>query len=102
MANAKKCKPASRKTGWTVARYLSDKNPEPVLLFRTFEKMVKACGSSKTEAHKSVVYWKGKRVFAAAFCTAKRLEIVIDLRRRAAHPTLRVAWNTTSGWSPIA
>ncbi len=98
MANAKakpvkKASPSSER--WTVARYLSDKKPGPVRLFRTFEKMVKACGSSKTEAHKSVVYWKDKRIFAGAFVTSKRLEIVIDLRRRVPHPTLRVAWNTT-------
>lgn len=88
-------KPVTAGNQWTVARYLSDKKPEPVRLFRQFEKMVKACGPSKTEAHKSVVYWKGKRVFAGAFVTSRRLEIVIDLRRRAPHPTLRVAWNTT-------
>jgi hypothetical protein len=80
---------------WTVARYLSDKKPEPVRLFRIFEKMVKACGPCKTEAHKSIVYWKDQRVFAGAFIASQRLEIVIDPRRRVAHPSLRVAWKTT-------
>lgn len=69
MANAK-AKPVKKKANssaksWTVARYLSVKKPEPVRLFRIFEKLVKACGPCKTVVHKSVVYWKDKRILPA-------------------------------------
>jgi hypothetical protein len=79
----------------TVDDYLEGKNPDAVALFRRFQELVERCGTSEVTPRKTIVYWKGKRVFAGAFVEGRRLALNVDLLREAEHPTLLAAFHTT-------
>jgi hypothetical protein len=71
-----------------VEGYLADKSPEGAELFRVFQRLVDACGPSEPSVSQTVVYFKRNRVFCGGFVRGKRLEIVVDLLRKAEHPCL--------------
>lgn len=80
----------------TVDDYLASVTNESARdLFRRFQAMVEARGPSEEAARKTIVYWKRSRVFAGAFVVARRLELNIDLLRRAEHPCLLAAFPHT-------
>jgi len=79
----------------TVDAYLDGKDEGAVALFRRFEELVEACGTSEPAPRGSIVYWKRGRVWAGAYIERGRLELNIDLLRVAEHPLLLAAFNTT-------
>ena len=80
----------------TVDDYLATVTNESARdLFRRFQTMVEACGPSETAARRTIVYWKRTRVFAGAFVLGRRLELNIDLLRKAEHPCLLAAFPHT-------
>jgi hypothetical protein len=70
----------------TLEEYLADKRPEAAELFRRFADLADACGESEIVPRKSIVYWKGGRIWAGAFCNGRNLELNIDLLREVEHP----------------
>ncbi|HET8892718.1 MAG TPA: DUF5655 domain-containing protein [Gaiellaceae bacterium] len=80
----------------TVDDYLASVTNEGARdLFRRFQAMVEACGPSEPAARKTIVYWKRTRIFAGAFVLGRRLELNIDLLRKAEHPCLLAAFPHT-------
>ena len=79
----------------TVDSYLEGKDPGAAAMFRRFAELAAASGPAQVEPHRTIVHWKRKRVFAAAFVDGRRLELNIDLLREATHPTLLAAFPTT-------
>lgn len=79
----------------TVDDYLADKDAAAVDVFRRFRDMVLALGGDVDEkVHQSEITWSRRKVFAAAFVYASRLEVALDLPRRVHHHTLREAFPT--------
>ena len=79
----------------SVEAYLGDKDARAVELFDRFQQLVEACGPSDVAPRSSIVYWRRERVFAGAYVNGRRLELNIDLLRKADHPCLLAAFHTT-------
>jgi hypothetical protein len=80
----------------TVDEYLASvPNEDAVAMFHRFAEIVQGCGASEVSPRRTIVFWKRKRVFVGAFIQGRRLELNIDLLRRADHPCLHSASHTT-------
>ncbi|MCU1518924.1 MAG: hypothetical protein JWQ75_3645 [Pseudarthrobacter sp.] len=75
--------------------YLAGKPPAAVELFRRFRVLVLAAGECEERVYRTEVAWADRRVFAAAFIIAGRLEVAIDLLRQVDHPALLQSFPTT-------
>ena len=79
-----------------VDAYLADKNADGARLFRAFRKKALAAGPDVEEkVSRTMVAWKGKRAFAAAYVKGRYLEASIDLMHPVEHTHLKSAFHTT-------
>jgi hypothetical protein len=54
----------------SIEEYLQGKDPAGVALFRRFQQLVEACGTSEAAASRTIVYWKRQRVFVGRTSSA--------------------------------
>ena len=79
-----------------VDAYLADKDADGARLFRAFRKKALAAGPDVEEkVSRTMVAWKDKRGFAAAYVKGRYLEASIDLTHPVEHPHLKAAFKTT-------
>jgi hypothetical protein len=74
---------------WTVDDHLRGKPPSSVALYRSFVRLVEACGPFTYAVAKTTITFKGsRRGFAGARPTEQGLAVYLDLQRQVEDPRI--------------